>query len=142
MDWYEEWEYVELLESLPLWAGIAIGVVVSVVVYLIGRRVFARLTNRRAYPRRTGNPTDVFVSGCTANVQDAVVIDRSEGGIGLMVKKPIAPGETFNVRPAEAPGTVPWVPVVVRHCRSVGRDWMVGCQFEQAVHWEVLVWFG
>lgn len=140
MELLEESGYYEWLQVLPLWAGLAIGSFVTAAVFLIGKRLLGRRPERRKHLRRWGNPLDLQVSG--TDVDHAILVNRSEGGLGMTVKRPIMPGTAFKVRPVEAPGSVPWIGVVARHCHAAGREWFVGCRFEEEVAWDVLVWFG
>jgi hypothetical protein len=131
----------DFLQQMPLWAGVAAGALVSAVVFFQGPRLLRRFTDRRLHPRRWGNPVEVVLAGCGSNTR-AVIVNRSEGGVALLLDQPAAPGTTFNIHPAEAPDSVPWVPVEVRHCRSAGKNWFVGCRFAEEVSWETMVWFG
>jgi PilZ domain len=137
----EDFDLEEFLETMPLWAGFAAGILVAALVFVGGRRLSRRLTNRRAHPRRWGNPVQIVIAGFAGNTRGTVV-NRSEGGVALLVGQPATPGTTFQIRAAEAPDSVPWAPVEVRHCRSAGKNWFVGCRFAAEVSWETMVWFG
>jgi hypothetical protein len=137
---FEDWE---LFDGV-VWvlAAFVAGVVVAATVFFAGRRLLSRVKERRAYPRRWGNPVQALISGYSGGSAKAVVVNRSDGGVAILVNQPAVPGTTFKIRPAEAPQSIPWVSVEVRHCRSAGRDWFVGCRFEDEVSWETMVWFG
>jgi hypothetical protein len=72
----------------------------------------------------------------------AVVINRSTGGLGLEIDRPLDVGLMVSVRVINAPVTVPWVQAQVRGCRQVGESWEVGCQFVKTPPWSVMLLFG
>jgi hypothetical protein len=98
---------------------------------------------RRAWPRREGNPTDVLITTAKeAEPEKAFVIDRSRGGLRLSVSRPMAVGTTFHVRACHAPEDLPPIQVLVRHCSQKEQRWHVGCQFMESLPWSVLLLFG
>lgn len=99
--------------------------------------------DRRTAPRRKGNRIEVYLS------DDAKrppllgwVVDRSMGGLCLVVDKPLPQGSVFNVRPRKAPQTAPWVAIEVRSCRADDGEWEIGCKFVQTPQWNDLLLFG
>ncbi len=100
---------------------------------------------RRASPRRYGDPVEVHLR--TYEYLDAAcgrtgwVRDRSAGGLGLTTEKPLEVGSWLRVRPTSVPDDVPWVDVMVRHCRPQGAKWVLGCQFVEPPPHELLLLF-
>lgn len=102
-----------------------------------------RKDNRRA-PRRAGRICEVLVTlpGETDNAQQGLVLNRSVGGLGVLVGNEFAPGTVLGVLPAEAPVTTPWVEVEVKSCRKNGEDWELGVQFLKVPPYATLLLFG
>jgi hypothetical protein len=97
--------------------------------------------------RRGGNPVEVLLTedGDTENIRRGYVLDRSIGGLRLMVPYKLAPGSAFVVRPANASPMIPWVKVEVRSCvesKIQGGDFDVGCRFVKAPPYPILLLFG
>jgi hypothetical protein len=133
---------IEIWNLFSVWMCLAVGLVVTGGVYVLGSRVLRRFFERRRSERRWGNPQRVAVSGTFAEPPTGKVINRSQGGLGLVLDQPIPVDTVFSVRVVEAPQHIPWVRVIARHCGPEGRNWMIGCQFEERVPWTTLVWFG
>jgi hypothetical protein len=70
------------------------------------------------------------------------VVNRSRTGLALVVRQPIEVGTMLQVRADDAPETVPWVAIQVRNCRARRKHWIVGCQFQQELPWDILLLFG
>jgi hypothetical protein len=70
------------------------------------------------------------------------VIDRSSGGIRLLVDQSVAPGSVLSVRPTKAHPSFPWVQVKIKSCRPERNSWNLGCQFVQKLTWAELQLFG
>ncbi len=104
----------------------------------------AEKADKRSCYRRAGNP--VLVTVCTAgdhrNPWSAWVIDRSRQGVRFASERPLTVGETYDVRPVQAPPAAPWIPVEVRHCTPTEDHWDVGCRFPQPPAMLVLMLFG
>jgi PilZ domain len=99
--------------------------------------------DRRTAPRRKGNRVAVYLTdGSNRPPLCAWVVDRSLGGLCLVVEKPLAEGTVLNVRPRQAPQTAPWTPIEVRSCRADDGEWEVGCRFCKAPQWNDLLLFG
>lgn len=96
----------------------------------------------RNSPRRWGDPREVRIKLPDERRLCGVVINRSEGGVALLLDEKFALDLVVAVRATEAPADVPWINVQVRHCRKAGRNWLVGCQYQESPPWNVLVWFG
>ncbi len=103
-------------------------------------------SERRRSVRREGNPVVVCLADLDTNkiLCKGYVVDRSTGGLGLMLPKEIAGGTIVLVR-SEASGDVfPWVQLEIRHCRVTEEEgrWFAGCQFTRPLAWSVLFQFG
>jgi hypothetical protein len=46
------------------------------------------------------------------------------------------------VRAAEAPASVPVVPVEIKRCELISGCYILGCQFDADVPWNARAWFG
>jgi hypothetical protein len=100
--------------------------------------------DRRGSVRREGGPVRVVLSSpiFRNGVGDGFVVDRSTGGLRIVMQTAIAPGRTLQVRAVNAPDTVGFVTVIVRSCRKNGDHFEVGCEFEKTPPWNVLLLFG
>lgn len=100
--------------------------------------------DKRASYRRAGNPVLVTVSpaGDHRNPWSAWVIDRSRQGVRLASERPLTVGETYDVRPVQAPPAAPWIAAEVRHCTKADGHWDAGCSFPQPPPMLVLMLFG
>ena len=100
--------------------------------------------DRRGAVRRDGPPVRVVVAGAAfrSGAADGLVVDRSTGGLRLLLPAGVAPGTTIRVRAANAPDTVGFVPVIVRSCRPGKDHFDVGAEFEKTPPWNVLLLFG
>jgi hypothetical protein len=98
---------------------------------------------RRSAPRRRGNSVEVYISEKpeAAHIHGWVV-DRSVGGLCVLVEKSLAEGALVNIRPRSAPEGVPWTPIEVRSCRPEQGEWELGCRFVKTPQWNVLLLFG
>lgn len=150
------------------WTIPLIGLLVTSLAYLMGRRWFvarpapvvekpeeelspmlstARMTqsqpDRRSAPRRKGNRVEVFLTEDPKQPPFlGWVVDRSMGGLCLIVEKQLSEGSTLNVRPRQAPKTAPWTAIEIRSCRPDGCEWEVGCRFLKPPQWNDLLLFG
>jgi hypothetical protein len=100
--------------------------------------------DRRGSVRREGGPVRVLLSSpiFRNGVGDGFVVDRSTGGLRIVMQAAIAPGRTLQVRAANAPDTVGFITVIVRSCRETGDHFEVGCEFEKTPPWNILLLFG
>ena len=77
-----------------------------------------------------GTPVKVDVADRQfQGIEDAWVVDRSAGGLGLHMDSPLPRGAVLKVRPRQAPGSDMWVLMVVMNCRQEDDYYVVGCQF-------------
>jgi hypothetical protein len=98
---------------------------------------------RRAGRRRWGNPTEVHVTlPLWPGQVHGLVINRSTGGLAILVQQEVPAGTSIKVHSVEAPRSVPFIGLEVRHCHKAGRLFLIGCQFCEEVPWNVRVWFG
>jgi hypothetical protein len=101
-------------------------------------------TERRVAPRRRGNLLPVLITNGDTKVPpfEGWVLDRSAGGIRLLVKNTVAEGTTLAVRPVKAASSFPWLSVEVRNCTSNKGKIHLGCRFLQKSSIEELQQFG
>ncbi len=98
---------------------------------------------RRSGRRRWGNPTEVYITWALGpGLVHGLVINRSTGGLGILLEQEVAAGTTIKIHAIEAPRSVPFIELEVCHCRKAGRFFLIGCQFCEEVPWNVRVWFG
>jgi hypothetical protein len=97
---------------------------------------------RRAAPRRKGNPVSVYIRNGNADPFQGWVVDRSSGGLRLLVDDPLEPGCVLSVRPVKVHPAFPWVQVRVKNCHPERKSWSVGCQFVHKLAWDDLQQFG
>jgi hypothetical protein len=98
---------------------------------------------KRGSLRRQGAVVRVDVADADLNeLEHGWVVDRSLGGLGLSLSKPLVPGTTLRVRPQTAEDVAGWVEVTVRNCFPQNERWKVGCQFERTPPWNILLLFG
>ncbi len=99
--------------------------------------------DRRAAPRRRGNVVEVELTD-NANTPPVRgwVVDRSIGGLCLLLDQPVEPGMLLRVRPRNAATGVPWTEVTICSCRADADRYEVGCQFHRTPNWSLLLMFG
>jgi hypothetical protein len=99
--------------------------------------------DRRAGRRRWGNPTEVHLrSFLWAADVHGLVVNRSTGGLGIYTDEKVVPGTSVRIGAVGAPDHIPWAGADVRHCRKVGKGFLLGCEFSSDVPWNIRVWFG
>lgn len=97
---------------------------------------------RRATPRRKGNPVPVYMSSGEGVTSRGWVVDRSLGGLRLMVDEARGPGTVLGVRPVKVHDDFPWVQVRVKNCYAERKSWNLNCQFMEKISGEDLQQFG
>jgi hypothetical protein len=111
-----------------------------------GGRAKARpsTTDKRKHTRREGPPMPVLLcsDGDSGTPAQGSVVNRSRGGLGIVVAKSIPRGTIIRVRPVEAPEDVAWVQLEVRNCRYRRNEYYVGCRFLGEPAWNVVLLFG
>jgi len=102
------------------------------------------LTERRNTTRRTGSPIELTVRNDNPDAEPrlAWVIDRSMGGLCLLLHEEIAEGTVLDVKPSKCPPGTPWVQIEVRSCKKTNDGHEAGCQFLRPPPWAVLLLFG
>jgi hypothetical protein len=127
------------------WALLGLGVAVTTLIFLAGWQVRVRASrrrraarppqddlpashsDRRATPRRRGNPVEVELSAGAAGTRPAWVVDRSYGGLCLRVGQPFAENSVVRVRSCHPDNPA---------------EWSLHCQFLRTPNWGVLHQFG
>ena len=105
---------------------------------------FGTTLEQRGTHRRKGNPIGVEITdaeGKGAPFQ-AVVVNRSAGGLCLEADRPIEMTTIVSIRVVSAPVTVPWIQVQIRSCRQESKHWLLGCQFVKPPPWSIMLLFG
>ena len=102
------------------------------------------VTERRSTTRRKGNPVEVLITDAEAEAEPwrGWVVDRSMGGLCLLLHDEVASGSTLGIKPRSAPPATPWVQLEVRSCKKERAGYQVGCQFVRTPPWAVLLLFG
>lgn len=153
---------------LNLWTIAVVGVIVAGTTmflgkFLVGRRpscvssvpersasalcdpfVFGGSLEKRTALRRAGKSVKVLISTTAAREQplEGWILDRSTGGLCVSVPQSFPQGTVLTIRAANAPPGTPSVRARVRHQRSHDDRWAVGCQYQEAYPWNVLLLFG
>jgi eukaryotic-like serine/threonine-protein kinase len=99
---------------------------------------------RRKATRRAGNPVPVRVTPVHGQGEplSGWVLDRSLGGLGLLVDEALEVGTVMNV--VAGSGTLVSRPIPVRivYCTALKTNWRVGCQFQETLSHGDLRLFG
>jgi hypothetical protein len=108
------------------------------------RGATAHRAEQRSSPRRGGNLIPVLVSDAVAPevTLRGWVMDRSTGGLGLLVEDALEIGSHVRVRADRSDVPAAWVEVCVIHCCQERIRWRVGCQFLQKPGAGLLSTFG
>src|SRR5262245_1611197 len=101
-------------------------------------------TEQRRALRRGGHPIRVALKAPPDMdpTWDAWVLERSMGGLGLLVDSEFPPGTILKVFPVSASQSAPWIDIEVKSCRPGEDGYELGCQFVKAPPWSVLLLFG
>ena len=102
-------------------------------------------SDRRQSPRRAGQSIKVTIQLMNEHKTEfeGFVMDRSMGGLRLLLERQLPTNQMLNVRSTEAPPTVTWVQVQVRRVTQLpDKSYEVGCQFIRTPTWAVLLTFG
>lgn len=101
--------------------------------------------DRRASPRRKGNIVEVEVKVTPQGDEPllrGLVIDRSQGGLRLLLDVALDEGFVVKVRPTAVGSAAMWAEVTIRSCKREGTQYKMGCQFHQMPSWNQLLQFG
>jgi hypothetical protein len=147
------------------WVVPAAGLCAALLVLFAGRFVLARrraaaarpadeaahdpfahgsLSERRGTFRREGTPIEVLISDAEVTEEPVRgwVLDRSMGGLRLLLDDGVASGLVLALKPRQAPPGTPWVRVEVCSCKKEGDGFEAGCKFVRTPPWSVLLLFG
>jgi len=160
---FSAWSPNPLLSAGSYWIVPAIGAAACGLAFFVGRLI-SRSTgrgrmgpdelvdisflggitrDRRSAPRRKGNTIEVRLRlGEMGPVVRGWVVDRSIGGLGLLVDGPVPTGVEAGVRPCTDNECVPWTTVTICSCRQEGPWFEVGCQFHHVPSWNDMLQFG
>lgn len=99
---------------------------------------------RRSSPRRKGNMVPLLISDAQATAEPVQgwVVDRSQGGLGLLVDEIVPLGTILSVRPTKARNQFRWIQVEVKSARRERSSWNLSCQFLEKLSWNDLRIFG
>ncbi len=152
--------------SWQSWAVLAVGFCGAVLALRVGRQAqprqralpassadrgpehdpfeYGSLTEKRRAPRRKGNATAVLISDADAVAEPTRghVIDRSTGGLRIVLQNEIAIGMVLSLKVQNGPPATPWVQVEVRSCKKTRTGYEACCQFVRTPPWAVLLLFG
>ena len=142
------------------WALPAIALAVAGAAFVLGRRLLAAAPaahaggpdidealcgvnrERRAAPRRKGGCAEAELDdGAGGPPLYAWVLDRSTGGLCLLLDRPLATGAALNIRP-RCGEPLPWCAATVRSCKAAQGGWEAHVQFDRTPSWNVLALFG
>jgi hypothetical protein len=98
---------------------------------------------RRKSPRRGGKPVQVLLSDREAKAwpEEAIVQNRSLGGLCLAVSRQYEAGAILTVRAESAPKSIPWAQIEVKYCYLRDESWLIGCKFVTRPAWNVQLTF-
>jgi serine/threonine protein kinase len=99
---------------------------------------------RRRTVRRAGNPVSVVVTNAEARSESLSgwVLNRSSGGLGLLVDETLALGTLVSVQPARSSLGQRALAVRIIYCIPERASWRIGCQFVQKPSYEEMRLFG
>jgi hypothetical protein len=152
-----------------IWLPLAAGMVAGLVSVIAVRSFCGRRPEPAAEPPPTQGPTstaDPFIDGSPMEQRralrraghpirvvlkaphdkdpswDAWVLERSIGGLGLLVESEFPQGTILKVFPVSVSQSAPWVDIEVKSCRPGEDGYELGCQFVKTPPWSVLLLFG
>ncbi len=97
---------------------------------------------RRQSARRAGNIVSVQVRRGAGELLSGWILDRSIGGLGLLMDEEIAVDTALYVRPTAASEDTPWIKAEARYSVSMGGSYRLGCRFVNNPTWQQLRVFG
>jgi hypothetical protein len=102
-------------------------------------------TDRRRSVRRVGNPMHVRVAdeSTTKELFEGWILDRSMGGLRVMVPEEVKVGTILCVRTPSHGNHYPWAKIEVQNCVPNERNsFALGCKFVKPLPWGELLLFG
>jgi hypothetical protein len=100
-------------------------------------------SERRKSIRKWGNPVEVQLRPPNSVIPlRGVVINRSTGGLAILVDDAYAMGTQLTVRAVHAPAGVDWIAIEVKNCRAAGKNHVIGCSYPESPSWNAVVWLG
>jgi hypothetical protein len=99
---------------------------------------------KRSSPRRKANMQPVLITNGDPKAPpfEGWLVDRSAGGMRLVVKRPVAEGAFVSVRTARASISSSWLKLEVRNSKSDNGTTHLGCRFVLKPSLEELQQFG
>ncbi|VTS02806.1 PilZ domain-containing protein [Tuwongella immobilis] len=99
---------------------------------------------RRRFTRRDGTPVAVRIldNSTQSVIEDAVILDRSQGGVRIAVPDQLPIGTEIQIRVQNAGEVVPWVLAIVRNLRFHENRYEIGCEFDGIPPSKALETFG
>lgn len=103
----------------------------------------AAARDRSESPRQPVKNGDVFIlySKLQSKPDPARVVELSANNLLVMSNRLFTSGSRLRLRPARAPDDMPWIPAVVRTCRTTGTGWKVECELDPNLPENVLALF-
>lgn len=101
-------------------------------------------TEKRKSLRRYGNPTAIHIGfpDSDSHVMVGYVVDRSHGGLGILVDREFDSGTSLVVRPEKSFAITPWCDIEVLACQKDGPQWKLSCRFINPPSYAILLLFG
>jgi hypothetical protein len=141
------------------WTVVVMGLAVAALCFMLGRSFFRRpagpqasaidlvpraLRDRRTGLRRKGNVVVVDLHDPVGKVQEqsGCVLDRSTGGVRLLVDHAVEVGTILRVRPRSSGQTLQWSEMTVRSCQPDSGSYQLGLQFIKTPGYDTLMMFG
>jgi hypothetical protein len=141
------------------WTVVVMGLAVAALCFVLGRSFLRRpagpaasaldllprwVGDRRTGLRRKGNVVVVDLDDPVGKVQEqsGCVLDRSTGGLRLLVHHAVEVGTLLRVRPRTGGDTLPWSEVTVRSCQLDSGIYQRGLQFLKTPGYNTLMMFG
>lgn len=98
---------------------------------------------RRTSSRRKGNPIQLRITRLdNGELLEGWVVDRSTGGVRILLDQTIPIKTALSVRPVKAATNFPWIKAEVRSCKPERGGYSLGCMFLQKLTWGELQAFG
>lgn len=103
--------------------------------------------DQRESSRRQGNTVEVHVAAPDNKKNPGIgnVLDRSTGGMRLVLYHEVEVGVVLSIRPVHAEDMVPWVEIEVRYCKvsqEIPGCFEVGCQYVKSPPYSIQLLFG